>query len=333
MNRDIKANLITLILILFHACSSTTVITPVGNFVYEPNISPVVGVDSSGQELGVGISKSIVMISDDIYFNTDQNLKNLDLVSEQFLPEPPSPEDTELETMEGASTHFYDQPFNGHSIYIQQPDDIEEQEVYVPQRSQSLWKQKELTLLAMCVYGESRSEPYEGKLSIGFVVMNRLEEKSWYGKTLKEVLLKPYQFSCFNRNDPNYKKLFSPDKGLWKKCFKAAWNAYSKLSKDPTLGADHYCRYDISPPWINSMEKKKQIGDHVFFKFSPKVMLEWWYAHFPKGMEQIFIPFNEPLRREFNKIAYLIYEHELKNKGHEKRIKNQRRGIHSTSGY
>ena len=116
------------------------------------------------------------------------------------------------------------------------------------------------------------------------------EEKTWYGKTLKGVLLKPYQFSCFNRNDPNLKKMFKPKPRIWKQCFKAAWNAYAGLSADPTLGANHYCRYDISPSWRKIMELKKRIGNHMFFKSSPGAILEWWYAKNREGENlQLFL--------------------------------------------
>jgi spore germination cell wall hydrolase CwlJ-like protein len=291
----------------FLSCSTTTLVTPVGNLTYEPSLSPVFALDSVGQEVGIGINKSLVMTGDSIYVNTDQNLKNLDQVAERFLPEPPEPED--IEDMESTEAAFHSSRRKNISVkMIQNEDEQVAPEDYLPGAVSSLVKQKELTLLAMCIYGEARSEPYDGKLSVAYVAINRVKEKSWYGRTLKEVLLKPYQFSCFNRNDPNFKKLFKPKPDIWKRCFKAAWNAYSELSEDPTLGSNHYCRHDITPPWLKVMEMKTQIGNHVFFKTSPQAVMEWWYAHLHETWNPNSILLNHSVREEWMKFQFLINE-------------------------
>ncbi len=308
MNGSRGIQFMILLLMFIHACATSTLLTPIGNFSYEPNLSPVIALDTAGNEVGVGLRKNIVLTGDDVYLNTDQNLKNLDRIADHFLPEPPKPDD---------DIHFATPEFSAHfrsrmkekPILIQ--DSQEEEEIYLPASDASLRKQKELTLLAMCIYGEARSEPYEGKLSIAFVAVNRVEEKSWYGRTLKDVLLKPYQFSCFNRNDPNYPKLFIPKRKEWIKCFKAAWNAYSALTEDPTAGANHYCRYDISPPWINMMEFKTRIGHHEFYKATPQAVLEWWYAHYPHYQTPNTLLLNHSLLEELKKIQFLIQQYEM----------------------
>ncbi len=58
-------------------------------------------------------------------------------------------------------------------------------------------------LLARCIWGEARGEPIQGKLAVAHVVLNRVKAQSYYGKTIRDVILKPWQFSCFNENDPN----------------------------------------------------------------------------------------------------------------------------------
>src|SRR5574343_653485 len=62
-------------------------------------------------------------------------------------------------------------------------------------------------LFALCIYGEARGEPVAGKIAVGSVVLERVRRNGWFGKDLKSVLLKPYQFSCFLPSDKNFKRL------------------------------------------------------------------------------------------------------------------------------
>jgi spore germination cell wall hydrolase CwlJ-like protein len=52
----------------------------------------------------------------------------------------------------------------------------------------------DLTKLAAIIYCEAGGEPYEGKLAVGTVVMNRVASTK-YPNTIEEVLMQPYQFS------------------------------------------------------------------------------------------------------------------------------------------
>lgn len=263
----------TTITLWLWGCSATTVLTPVGNITYEPSLAPVIAVDASGQEIGLAIGDGALQAGQGVYTNTDQNLKNLSSISNRFLPAPMTiPEERALQSYRGAA------PESAAFHLIQ--DVSSEPQDYIPSRNSALAKQKELTLLTMCVYGEARSEPYEGKLAIAYVVINRAAEGGWYGDTIRDVLLKPYQFTCFDPRDPNYKKLFNPKKNLWNQCFKAAWNAYSSLNLDPTEGANHYCRTELSPPWIRAMQERGVIGNHKFFLYSPQAMSDWWLTYY-----------------------------------------------------
>ncbi len=251
------------------ACSSTTVITPVGNFSYEPSVLPVVGLESSGGGLGMGAGDQFLKVGSDVYVETDRNIKNLHVVAAQFLPKPVKKD--EVNTI-GKQVNF--SGWMTGSRFIQNATLNES--LLMPNEAESLTQQNELTLMTMCVYGEARGEEYEGKLAVAQVIMNRVKEGGWYGGSIKDVVLKPYQFSCFNTWDPNLKKMFDPDLYLWKQCFKAAWNAYSEIMNDPTQGATHYCTFQVNPPWIRAMQETGQIGNHRFFKTSESALLEWW---------------------------------------------------------
>lgn len=55
-------------------------------------------------------------------------------------------------------------------------------------------------LMAVCIYGEARSQGLDGMLAIGSVIVNRSKKT---GGNVKSIVLTSAQFSCFNEQDPN----------------------------------------------------------------------------------------------------------------------------------
>lgn len=133
----------------------------------------------------------------------------------------------------------------------------------------------DLELLALLVWGEARGESDEGKRAVAHLVMNRLKLKR-YGKTLKEVILKPAQFSCFNLGDPNRPKLEKLarnredkevlDYKLLNKCEVIASAVLSGNDHDNTFGSTNYFNPEkAAPKWAKKMIKKTTIGKHDFY--------------------------------------------------------------------
>ncbi|MEI6731357.1 MAG: cell wall hydrolase [archaeon] len=124
------------------------------------------------------------------------------------------------------------------------------------------WKDRTDILLARTVFGEARGLLREGRVnesySIAYVPVNRVESGiRYFGKTIKEAILKPYQFSCFNRNDPNRKVILNPmkyDPQTFKECLVIAKNVLGKIVSDPSSGATLYYNPKIvnTPAWANS---------------------------------------------------------------------------------
>ena len=135
---------------------------------------------------------------------------------------------------------------------------------------QLLHKLSERTILALTLYGEARGEGYNGMYAVGCVVLNRVEQRSWYGKTVKEVCLKWYQFSCWNEADPNFQKLIMFDRfdPLFETAFMIAGDVLDNKFGDPTNGADHYLHENIEhlTGWTAKMTKTAHIGVHCFYK-------------------------------------------------------------------
>src|SRR5690349_18676751 len=87
---------------------------------------------------------------------------------------------------------------------------VEDLAVQYPDPAKPLAEQDPCVLLAMCIFGEARGEEYEAKVGVGCVVRNRVGHQGKYGHGYQGVILKPYQFSCFNHGDPNAPKLLHP---------------------------------------------------------------------------------------------------------------------------
>lgn len=137
----------------------------------------------------------------------------------------------------------------------------------LPDKNIPLKCQRDLTLLALLVWGEARGESDEGKSAVAHVVMNRWRRQGFYGNTIRDVIVKPWQFSCFNDSDPNTGKLLQvKNNDAWNRCAQAALDAYLGLSDDPTGGAVLYCRFDCDPDWKKDSQFIKQIGNHYFYK-------------------------------------------------------------------
>ena len=139
-------------------------------------------------------------------------------------------------------------------------------EYFLPDPKRAIEAQRELTLLALCVWGEARGESNAGKSAVAHVVMNRWRSSA-FPRAVRDVILQPAQFSSFNADDPNRKKMLGVKAGEnWNECFNAALGAYGGIDPDPTRGATHYCGINSNPGWRKLMIETARIGGHVFMR-------------------------------------------------------------------
>jgi spore germination cell wall hydrolase CwlJ-like protein len=132
-------------------------------------------------------------------------------------------------------------------------------------------------LLALTIYGEARGERISGKCAVGSVIINRARIGGWYGKGIKGVILKPFQFSCFLPNDPNMLILreialnwddhYAEDKVL-RMCHTIAKGLLDEKGAGSLSRQDitHYKTNKCKASWEDKMEKVCVIGNHSFFK-------------------------------------------------------------------
>ena len=57
-------------------------------------------------------------------------------------------------------------------------------------------------ILALAVWREARGETPVGKLLVAQTIENRVQDRRWPA-TYEDVITQPWQFSAFNKGDPN----------------------------------------------------------------------------------------------------------------------------------
>lgn len=143
----------------------------------------------------------------------------------------------------------------------------------------SLVTQDDIDTLARTIYGEARGEysKADGGLSslmaVGNVVMNRVWGKKSFGSTIKEVCLKPYQFSCWNPSDPNcalISKLTQDQNDMTRLCWKVAEAVARGDWPDLTQGSNHYFASTLKkiPAWALGQKLRLKLGAHLFYKIN-----------------------------------------------------------------
>lgn len=133
----------------------------------------------------------------------------------------------------------------------------------------------DLEIMALTVWAEARGEFLTGQSAVAWVIKNRWKNPGWWSRphhTIRDVCLCPYQFSCWNRNDPNRNRLINPaTKQLESyKSIRALCSDVIKSDEadDPSKGSDHYCTKQIAPytSWAKNRKPTVVIGNHQFYR-------------------------------------------------------------------
>lgn len=126
------------------------------------------------------------------------------------------------------------------------------------QNNQSLYlKQSDIYLMSQIVYAESKGEPFEGKVAVASVILNRALNPS-FPDSIREVIFQPYAFSCVIDGQISVEPS--------QECIDAVYEALN--GNDPTGKAlFFYNPQTATCSWMNSVEKQNSIpiGQHLFF--------------------------------------------------------------------
>lgn len=131
-------------------------------------------------------------------------------------------------------------------------------------------KESDIDTLARTIYGEARGEGQQGMIAIANVVMNRVNSGiTWWGDDIESVCKKPWQFSCWNKNDPNLKVITDIQAGtIFEMCKEIAEDAIDGMLSDNTYGAtSYYAKSMPAPPrWAAGKTVCATVGNQLFFK-------------------------------------------------------------------
>ncbi len=138
-------------------------------------------------------------------------------------------------------------------------------------------RQADIDILARTLWAEARGEGLVGMKAVACVILNRLKKPGWWSRhkdnipddTIEAVCRDPYQFSCWNKDDPNLPQLLAVTRE--DKAFDNAWLlaeiAVDGKLDDITNGATSYYSTTMKNPpyWAADMKEVAQWGKHKFF--------------------------------------------------------------------
>ncbi len=122
--------------------------------------------------------------------------------------------------------------------------------------------------IARTCWGEARSLGEDGMRAVACVIMNRVNAKTWFGLTPLEVCHKPWQFSCWNKDDPNLPKILAVDTKdpQFAIACELAEDATQWNWPDVTDGATSYYSTTIPvPKWAEGKDPCYTYGNMLFF--------------------------------------------------------------------
>lgn len=133
--------------------------------------------------------------------------------------------------------------------------------------------------LELTLVGEARGEPIESIVAIGSVIRNRLHNNPTKYKSYRDVCLEPFQFSCWNIDDPNKSLLDeliqkmldgqSIDDPYIRQCLFIGKGIADWSLLDNTRGSLHYMTTKLlvekPPSWALKRTNELVRGNHTFF--------------------------------------------------------------------
>jgi|TARA_R110000824_G_scaffold354907_1_gene542016 N-acetylmuramoyl-L-alanine amidase len=129
-------------------------------------------------------------------------------------------------------------------------------------------EEKDSDIVAMTILGEARGEGKAGMYAVACVIAQRSIEWKRNGKSItpKQVCLQDWQFSCWNKDDPNRNKLPILLKTHQHAAYaKMLASNLNNLQRSYVNNADHYCHVNTHRKWTRG-NTIKVIGKHKFYK-------------------------------------------------------------------
>jgi N-acetylmuramoyl-L-alanine amidase len=137
----------------------------------------------------------------------------------------------------------------------------------------SMQASNDIDIVARTLYGEARGEGYRGMQAVANVIMNRVamadSHRHFGDGSPASACQAPWQFSCWNENDPNRQKILDLPDGdpLFEQALLIAGDAVNGILTDITDSATYYyVNGSPIPEWAEGENPCANIGKHLFFK-------------------------------------------------------------------
>ena len=119
---------------------------------------------------------------------------------------------------------------------------------------------QQINCMAKNIYYEAANEPYEGKLAVAQVTMNRTQSPQ-FPKTVCGVVYQKGQFSWVNEKVKGI-----TNKYAWEECMIVARKALTEHKLHDTIyktKSMYYHNTSVNPPW--KLKYVSKIGNHLFY--------------------------------------------------------------------
>ena len=128
-------------------------------------------------------------------------------------------------------------------------------------------------ILALTLWGEAADRPVRAIEALAALVMNRARRSAepalaHWGSGVAAVCRAPFQFPCWNRNNPRHARLrdVPPGDGALAICRGVAARAIGGALPDPTGGATHFHDAAALPGWALGRPAAAEIGGLCFYR-------------------------------------------------------------------
>lgn len=119
----------------------------------------------------------------------------------------------------------------------------------------------------MIIWQEARGEPPEGRRAVAEVIRNRMKRKYQSDGTVAGTVLRPYQFSGMNTQDPNRRlaAVIDDDDAIVKDCLKAWHEAETTTYAKGSVLYYNPKAVTHDPPWLGACHRVAIVGAHHFY--------------------------------------------------------------------
>lgn len=128
---------------------------------------------------------------------------------------------------------------------------------------------KDVDIMARTLFGEAASGNVEDAEVIASTIYNRIVFNNW-PDTATAVCLQPWQYSCWNSNDPGRARIQNASGRWFELCRDIAFSTLKGVNSYIDLGLTHYyATYVARPKWAKGKKHVHAVpnahGEHRFF--------------------------------------------------------------------